>query len=783
MDVVHRPKFSLVEAELIAQKVYGILASAKPLPSERDQNFKLNTVSGEEFVLKIAHPEERKERLEFENFVIEHLNRAMKGKMFPRLMPTLENENITQVIGEQGTAHFVRLVSFLPGVLLANIPQPSKKLLQNIGQVLAAMDHALTDIRHPAMLRFFQWDVAHAPIVIQHCTEHLATPDQRVVIKNFLSRFERQVAPLLLHLRRSVIHNDLNDCNILVEDDIVSGIVDFGDMLYSYTVNDLAVACAYIMLGKNQPLEAVIEVIRSYHVTYPLTTIELEVLMDFIMLRLCLSVCISAKQQKQEPDNPYLSISEPPAWRLLERISCEDIGQATEYIRTELKLDHAKSDSYFFPLFNRNKDELLSMRYSLLGRNLSLAYHEPLKIVRGFAQYLYDEDGKQYLDCVNNVCHVGHCHPRVVAAGQQQMALLNTNTRYLHDNIIEYARRLTEILPEPLQVCFFVNSGSEANELALRLARTYTGYKDVIVLDHAYHGHTQALIEVSPYKFNHKGGKGKPEYTHVVPIPDTYRGIYKASDPKAGKKYAQEVELTLQKLKEQGRGIAAFLFESLPGCAGQILLAEGYLAEAFRLVRAAGGVCIADEVQVGFGRVGSHIWGFEVQHVVPDIVTLGKPAGNGHPLAAVVTTRTIADSFDNGMEYFNTFGGNPVSCAIGLAVLNVIQEEQSQRHALEVGDYFMDQLRLLQSQHQLIGDVRGLGLFIGTELVRDRTTLEPATMEAKEIINRMRDRCILLSTDGPFENVIKIKPPMVFSRKNIDQVIYNLNEVLEQMSW
>jgi len=423
-------------------------------------------------------------------------------------------------------------------------------------------------------------------------------------------------------------------------------------------------------------------------------------------------------------------------------------------------------------------EEILELRRRHLGGSLSLSYRNPLKIVRGEGQFLFDENGRPYLDCVNNVCHVGHCHPRVVEAAHRQIAVLNTNTRYLHDHIVEYAGRLAGTMPDPLEVCFFVCSGSEANELALRMARTATDRTDVVVLDSAYHGNTGGMVELSPYKFDHEGGAGRPEHVHVAPVPDTYRGPYRADDPEAATRYADAVAGELRRAVLGGRSVAAFFAESIPGCAGQVVLPEGYLDAAFGHVREAGAICVADEVQVGFGRVGSHWWAYETQDVIPDIVTLGKPIGNGHPMGAVVTTRAIADAFDNGMEYFNTFGGNPVSCAIGLAVLDVIEEEGLRAHALEVGTRFREGLAELGDRHELVGDVRGLGLFIGVELVRDRDSLEPATEEATDVINQMRERGILLSTDGPFENVIKIKPPLVFSHEDAGRVIGELDAVL-----
>ena len=415
------------------------------------------------------------------------------------------------------------------------------------------------------------------------------------------------------------------------------------------------------------------------------------------------------------------------------------------------------------------KEETLAARRAHLGGNLSVSYDEPLKIVRGWKQFLYDDCGRAFLDVYNNVPLVGHSHPRVVEAVQKQIAVLNTNTRYLHDNIVRYAEKLTAKLP--LKVCYFLNSASEANELALRLARAHTSREDVIVLEAAYHGNTTTLIDISPYKFDGPGGKGRKPWVHVAPIPDDYRGAYKRDDPRAGAKYARHVAEIADRVRP-----AAFIAESLPSVGGQIVLPPGYLKDVYQSVRAAGGVCIADEVQVGFGRLGSCFFGFELQGVTPDIVVLGKPIGNGFPLAAVMTTEEIAASFDNGMEFFSTFGGNPVACAAGLAVLEVLEEEGLQENARTLGDYWIRALRELDCQ--MIGDVRGAGLFLGVELVRDSTTLEPATSETSRVVNLLRERGILAGTDGPHHNVIKLRPPLCFTREDADRFVEALGEVI-----
>jgi 4-aminobutyrate aminotransferase-like enzyme len=396
----------------------------------------------------------------------------------------------------------------------------------------------------------------------------------------------------------------------------------------------------------------------------------------------------------------------------------------------------------------------------LLGHNLSIAYRDPVKIVRGQMQYLYDDEGRRYLDAYNNVAHAGHCHPRVVAAATEQMRLLNTNTRYLHDLIVRYAERLTATLPGRLRVCYFVNSGSEANELAVRLARAHTNARDMIVLEHAYHGNTTTLIDLSPYKHDGPGGSGPPAWVHKVGWHD-----------------AQQIVDVVTRLSKEGKDLCGFIAESMPSVAGQIVLPTGYLAIAYEVVRAAGGVCIADEVQTGYGRIGSHFWAFEHYNVVPDIVVLGKPIGNGHPIGAVITTPDIANSFANGMEFFSTFGGNNVSCVIGLEVLSVVQEEQLQAHALDVGNHLLNGLRDLQQHHELIREVRGSGLFLGVELANDDN---PATRAAENIVNRTRDAGVLLGTDGPHHNVLKIRPPMPFSHADADFLLGVLGRAIEQ---
>ncbi|HYW72761.1 MAG TPA: aminotransferase class III-fold pyridoxal phosphate-dependent enzyme [Pyrinomonadaceae bacterium] len=766
------PQVGLPEAVAFANELYGLKVTAQTLPSERDQNFLLLTPTGEKFVLKIANADEDLSFLELQNELIRLLANANLDLTFPRIVPSTSGQYITAMTGSDRQEHLVRLLTWVDGDCFARVQPQNRSLLASLGRALARMDATLVQFSHPAAQRSFYWDLRSAAMARELVP--LLPAARQQTVQRFFNEWEQIDWSTL---RCGVIHNDANDYNILVRSDAADGprvaaIIDYGDVVHSAMVCDLAVALAYVMLDQEDPLRAAAQVIAAYQEVFPLTAAEIDVLYPLAATRLCLSVCIAAKQTRDAPQNEYLNISNAPAWSLLDQLQGISFDWARRVFRFAAGMPVVADVAV-----HRTTPELAAARSQRLGPSLSVSYAAPLHIVRGSRQFLFDAGGRRYLDCVNNVAHVGHSHPYVVRAAAEQMARLNTNTRYLHELLLQYSERLTATLPPALRVVYLVNSGSEANELALRLARAHTKKNAVMVVDCAYHGNTSAMIDISPYKFDGPGGRGCPSWVYQVAMPDVYRGEHRGAD--AGSKYAQAVSAAAQAAEPSG-GVAAFFCESAVSCGGQIILPNGYLREAYAAVRAAGGVCVADEVQTGFGRAGTHFWMFANQAVVPDIVTLGKPMGNGHPLGAVITTAEIAASFANGMEYFNTFGGNPVSCAVGLAVLDVIEGEELQPNALEAGAYLQAGLKQLQAEHSLIGDVRGQGLFIGIELVRDRETREPADREASAAVERMKERGILLSTDGPFHNVIKIKPPLPFSRHDADVVIDNLNTVLKQ---
>jgi 4-aminobutyrate aminotransferase-like enzyme/Ser/Thr protein kinase RdoA (MazF antagonist) len=788
--VLRAPALTIQEALECVRNIFGLTVDGSMLPSERDQNVELrSTVSSDRFVLKIANGSEDRALLDAQNAALGYV--ARRSMLCPRVVPALDGSLISEIASASGARHFARLLTWMPGAPLGSVTTPTVEVLEQVGAAVAELDAALDGFDHPAIHREFHWDLARGIPVVRESVSRVEDPAMRALVERLVAEIDVRSGARFTRLRRAAAHNDPNDYNILVdrgEPDLppeggsrrngernslgspvasafrrkagrVTGILDFGDIVHTYAIADLAIAIAYAVLGQSDPLAAAAAVARGYQKRRPIDDDEIAALFDLVLLRLCTSVCVAARQQKQRPGDAYLSISQRPIEQTLPVLA---------------RMDPALVEATIRQAGGRTVEETLAARRRVIGANVSVAYRRPLKIERGWMQYLYDDAGRQYLDAYNNVPHVGHGHPRVVQAAVGQMSVLNTNTRYLHDGLARFAERLLATLPPPLRICYFVNSGSEANELALRLARAHTRRRDVIVLDAAYHGNTTTLVDISPYKFNGPGGEGAPPWVHVVPIPDTYRGKYRRDDPRAAEKYAEFAAYV--------RNPSAFIAESAPSVGGQIILPGGYLEAVYRIVRAAGGVCIADEVQTAYGRMGTHFYAFEAQGVVPDIVVLGKPIGNGYPLGAVVTTTEIAASFDNGMEFFSTFGGSTVSCAVGLAVLDVVQEDRLQDHARVVGSVQLESLRTSIGDHPLVGDIRGSGLFVGVELVKDRGALTPAAAEASEIVTRMRELGILIGTDGPFANVLKIRPPMPFTAENAQHLSSTLGGILDTLA-
>jgi 4-aminobutyrate aminotransferase-like enzyme/Ser/Thr protein kinase RdoA (MazF antagonist) len=776
------PAFSAQEAEAIARRAFDIQASAHRLDSERDQNFHLRAKDGNEWVLKIANPAENPALLDMQTQALLHIAQVDPSLGIPRVKTTPDGALFHEINGADGRRFTVRVLSFLPGQLLDDATlHPA--LVRDVGAMAARLARALRGFFHPAARHELLWDLTQAP-ALRSRTHHIEEQGRRCVVEEVLDHFGAEVLPKLKKQRAQVIHNDVGCLNTLVEGNRVTGVIDFGDLIHAPLVCDLAVPIAELIREHSDPVAAAAEITAGYHAVTALEDDELRLIFDLVSTRCAMEVAVANWRVCDHPENSsYIMAGIQEAGIQLDRMR----EWGAERMYTALRRACATPVSIEVSDFTRTPSDevslqsLIERRRQRLGPDLELFYDNPVHVVRGEGVWLIDDTGRSLLDAYNNVPSVGHCHPTVVQALALQAATLNTNTRYLYKSVIEYADRLTATMPADLSVCMFVCSGSEANDLAWRLAKAHTGNSGGIVMEDAYHGTTDAVYELSPADYGIDKGRTLAKYIATVPAPDGYRGQFRRDDPLYAERYAACIDDAVTSLNTRGFAPAAFYLDLVLSSNGIIIPPPGYLSTAFEKVRAAGGLCVADEVQSGFGRTGDHMWGFEAHDVVPDIVTLGKPIGNGLSMAAVVTTPEIVASLMQETDFFSTTGGNPVACAVGIAVLDVLEQEGLQERAARVGAKLRSLIVKLAEQHFLIGEVRGAGLFIGVELVRDRSTLEPAAKETTAVANRMRELGVLVGIEGPCSNVLKIRPPLVFDENHALQFTDALDQALREL--
>jgi 4-aminobutyrate aminotransferase-like enzyme/Ser/Thr protein kinase RdoA (MazF antagonist) len=719
-------------------------------------NYKVKSEKGTYVLKQYIYSEENRALLFSENKILHSLSN-LDAQDFPVAMQT--SDNALMVIG---TEFIYRLLIYVEGKFLGDVAH-TPALLKSLGIFLAKMDKTIHDQFQAAIsAKETQWDLQHFKSNYKYL-EYIPDLKDRSLVDYFFLQFDEQVYPIQHQLRKGIIHNDANDWNVLTQNGKVSGIIDFGDMCHSWIINEVGVAITYVMMEKEDPLQIASELIKGYCKIFPLEEIELQVLYFLVAGRLCTSVCNSAYTKTLKPDSEYITISERPAWKLLRKWLVINPVKAEDAFRKAAGFDATKKSML---------DAQLKKRKDFVSEALSLSYKRPIQMRSAAFQYMYDEGGNTFLDAYNNIMLAGHCHPKVVRAGQRAMAKLNTNTRYVYEELQDYSEKLLSKFPPNLNKVFFVNSGSAATDLGLRMAVQHSHKDKIMGLEHGYHGNTRMAVDVSHYKYANARGGGQKNYVLKTPMPKAFGSGYD-DDGAAGRYFGA---MACETIDENLNQIAAFIAEPNLGCGGQVPLATGYLKEIYPKLRAQGGICISDEVQVGFGRLGDFFWGFEMHGVEPDMVIIGKPMGNGHPIGAVVTSTEIAASFEKGPEFFSSFGGNPVSCAIGHAVLEVIEEEGLQENARRVGNYFMKKLLDLQPDYPFMADVRGSGLFIGVEIITEKG--EPATKLASDLKNYLREHHILIGTDGPFDNVLKIKPPLSFSKEDVDKVIMVVKEFL-----
>ncbi|WP_299076954.1 aminotransferase class III-fold pyridoxal phosphate-dependent enzyme [uncultured Ruegeria sp.] len=985
---------------------WGLEVKLSRLDGEYDLNFLVQAKNGQDYVLKVMRAGCARELVDLQIKALEHIATEAPGLPFPKVLPDLKGALLVDIQDETGEQRLAWLLERLPGQCYAKAAPKSEELILKLGRVLGATDRAFEQFEHDSLNRAgFKWDLTQAGWVADKL-EVVSNPDRRALLAGIAIEFDG-IAGQLSALPKQAIHNDANDYNILVEGELgqrqtVSGMIDLGDMCAAPRICDLAIAGAYIVLDHPKPERALTALVRGYNAANRLSPAEVDLIWPLLRMRLAVSVVNSTLMAMENPDDPYVTISQNPAWRFLEntsingglmparlRAACglpvtdgaerihaylsehrghfahifdQDLGdvpmgslsvensvwpqnpfhmpleeaarvgeefgedlwlgyyneprliytesgfrkgpwKASDRRTVHLAVDvfapagtvlHAPMSARVEALENRDsqldyggvvilhhetpegdpfytlyghldpevcdrlkpgdpvaqgaafarlgdasqnggwaphvhfqlalttdgmeadwpgvgdpdemelwhavcpnpaallnlpddkvfyrptdKQAILQGRHDHFGGNLSLTYDDPVMLVRGWKHHLFDEWGRPYLDAYNNVPHVGHAHPRIQAVAADQLKRMNSNTRYLHPAQTAFADKILSKLPGQLEVCFFVNSGTEANELALRLARAHTGAKGIVTPDHGYHGNTNAAVAISAYKFNKPGGVGQADWVELVEVADDFRGSFKRDDPDRAEKFADLVDPAITALQEKGHGVAGFIAETFPSVGGQIIPPKGYLPTVYEKIRAAGGVCIADEVQTGLGRLGKHYFGFEHQGALPDIVVLGKPIGNGHPLGVLVTTREIAESFDNGIEFFSTFGGSTLSCRIGKEVLDIVDDEGQKDNALHMGLRLMDGLRQIAAQFGCVGDVRGMGLFLGVELVNPDGT--EGTEICKYVKNRMRDHRILIGSEGPKDNTLKIRPPLTIEAEDVDMILWALREVLSEV--
>jgi 4-aminobutyrate aminotransferase-like enzyme/Ser/Thr protein kinase RdoA (MazF antagonist) len=769
------PVFSVDEAKQIAGNLFGLSGNFLPLKSERDQNFHIQTQNNDNYVLKLSNAAENPGVIDFQTQALLHIEQQDPTLPIPRVVRTHEGALTGLIKSSTGKQHIVHSLTYLPGVVLDDVVN-TPALWRNLGRMIGRLDLALRGFFHPHARHELLWDLTRCAELRPH-TIHITEAIARQNIETILDHMAVKILPRLKSLRHQVIHCDAHSHNVLTDPrrpDTITGILDFGDMIYAPLVAEVAIAAELEGLPAADFVDRLGCLVAGFDSVIPLEETEIDLIYDLVLARLAVTAVIIAWRKVMTPESSYLQASEKARWQTIADL----MAHGRYHVRNGLRM--ACRFPPYCPLSSDSDvpdqtDKLLARRHRLLGTKLSLSYNPPLHLERGRGLWLYSPQGKAYLDAYNNVPVVGHCHPHVVKAVSRQTAALNTNTRYIYRPILDYAERLVSELPGNLSVCVFVNSGSEANDIAWRIARFISGQRGALVMEESYHGITEATFDLSTYDIKRHG---LPSHVQTLMSPDPYRGPYRHGEADLTERYAADTDRAIATLAQGGLKPAAFMIDTTFLSNGVPDVPEGYVQAVTAKVRAAGGLLIADEVQAGFGRSGTHMWGHVTHGVIPDIVTMGKPVGNGYPLGVVVTTPDILNAFVAETGLFSTFGGNPVACAAGMAVLDVLENEDLLANAHLTGHYLRNGIRALMPHHAWIGDVRGQGLLAGVELVRDRATQEPAISETKRLLDLMRDNGVLIGKEGPHNNVLKIRPPMVFRPKHADMLIEALDRSL-----
>jgi len=777
------PDFSLEAARHLVAAHYGIEGTYRPLVSERDLSWRIACADGRNVVVKISNASEPEGVVDMQVKALTHIVERDPTLPVPRVVPALAGTPYLWIEDAHGTRHMLRVLTFLPGQIMEQVVDAvSSQTRFNIGAMMGRLDHALRDFFHPyAASNIHLWDVSRALTLRPHIAT-IADGEIRQLCEKIFERAEHVTLPQLTRTRRQVVHQDAHGGNILLDPEdptVPVGIIDFGDMGYNTIVADIVTTAETFADHDDDPIAYLCDLASGFDSTYPLEEGEIDLVYDVMLLRLALgTVIVAARNATDESGIPHIqNAGQYP--RMMTLLNAQGRAEAVRRLREACR----------FPVYGavRDEDERLTRDYDVLRQERAAHmgpiwhfYEKPLHITRARGAWMYDADGTAYLDVYNNVPQIGHCHPHVAKAIYRQASALNTNTRYMCDVAADYAARLTADLPDHLDTCIFVNSGSEANDLAMQIAMSLSRHDGGLIIDQAYHGCTELTTALSNESWRHLPAEDHPKRIETLLAPDMYRGPF-ADDPRAAEKYAADADRAIAALRARGHAPAAFMVDTALCSTGVLQAPEGYFNRVAEKVHAAGGFVIADEVQAGCGRMGD-FWGFRANGLDDrnvDFITMGKPVGNGHPLGVVILGSALMKRFLGGTYplLFSTFGGNTVACAAGMAVLDVIEREDLVRRGAAVGDYLRQELRRLAERHAVIGDVRGRGMMTGVELVTDRLTKEPAIAQTARLVDAMLARNILIGRGTP--NTLKLRPPLIWSRDEVDFFIRALDESLQ----
>lgn len=766
------PTLTVDELSSLCAEHFGLTGTFVELGSQQDQNFLLTSDSGESVVIKVVNPAFD----EVEIAAQDEVTRAL-GEHTTLRIASAEQSKLVDT--SAGRLH-LRALKFLAGGTLNDLGALTVDQVTAMGDVAARVSMALSDVRHPGLERRLQWNLAASLEVVELLAPHLPDDLRERVLEAARTAWA-DVAEVADQLPVQAGHFDLTDDNLVRNQaGIPDGVIDFGDLSYGWAIGELAVTISSVLHhglaatstdGHNvTDAHSVLPAVKAFTARRPLSEPEIHALWPLVVLRAAVLVVSGHQQAVLDASNEYASSRQDLEWQIFERATHYPTRMMSALLRTVIL------DDPTVPAATEHARQVQERREGHLAEVQEHYYAHPPQIERGYQNYLISTEPRVYLDMVNNVTSIGHGDVGLADAVSQQLRRLNTNSRFHYEGVAKFADELAATLPEPLDTVFLVNSGSEAVDLALRVVMAATGRTDIVAVREAYHGWTFASDAVSTsIADNPNALETRPDWVHTVPAPNSYRGTHRDADAAT---YGPEAAAIIRSIDEP---LAGFVAESWYGNAGGVELPEGYLRETYAAIREQGGLAIADEVQVGYGRLGHWFWGFESQGVVPDVVAVAKSMGNGYPLGAVITSRAIADRYRTGGYFFSSTGGSPVSSVVGSYVLNRVTQPAFRENVRSVGSHLKTRLEQLGERYPIIGAVHGSGLYLGTEFVRDRETREPATEETELICNRLLDEGVIMQPTGDYQNVLKIKPPLCVTRSDADYFVDALDRVLASL--